>query len=91
MVNTDETPANNTVELSQTVINSFATNDTTFLKGNSVDTSTVGHYVTYLIRFENIGNGNTKNIFIRDVIDTAKFDISTLTPLHSSHLFATKV
>ena len=90
-LNSDETPANNTFELSQTVVNSFDPNDKTCLQGNSVDISTVGDYVTYLIRFENIGNGNAKNIFIRDEIDSAKFDITTLTPLHASHLFSTKV
>ncbi|MBF0694941.1 MAG: T9SS type A sorting domain-containing protein [Flavobacterium sp.] len=87
----DQTPNDNTFTLAQTVINAFDPNDKTCLQGNLVGLDVVGQYVHYMIRFENLGNGSAKNIYILDEIDTDKFDISTLTPLNGSHLFTTKI
>lgn len=87
----DETPADNTFTLNQTVVNSFDPNDKTCLEGISIAQAQVGDYVHYLIRFENNGTANAKNIVVKDDIDTSKFDLSTLIPLSGSHSFVTKI
>ncbi|MEF9477512.1 T9SS type A sorting domain-containing protein [Chryseobacterium sp. 1B4] len=51
----------------------------------------VGDYVHYLIRFENTGTANAKNIVVKDEIDITKFDISSLVALNGSHNFVTRI
>lgn len=87
----DETPVDNNFALNQTVVNSFDPNDKTCLEGTSIAKTQVGDYVHYLIRFENTGTANAKNIVVKDEIDTTKFDLSTLVSLNGSHPFATKI
>lgn len=87
----DETPADNTFVLNQTVVNSFDPNDKTCLEGATISQAQVGDYVHYLIRFENTGSANAQNIVVKDVIDISKFDVSTLRPLDASHNFVTRV
>ena len=88
---TDETPTDNISSLNQTVVNSFDPNDKTCLEGNVILPSMVGDYVHYMIRFENTGTTNAQNIVVKDIIDTSKFDISTLVPLTGSALYETKI
>jgi uncharacterized repeat protein (TIGR01451 family) len=88
---TDETPLDNVATLNQTVVNSFDPNDKTCLEGNSITPSMVGKFVHYLIRFENTGTFAAQNVVIRDIIDTNKFDFSSLIPLNASHAFTTKI
>lgn len=88
---TDETPADNTFTLNQTVENSYDPNDKTCLQGSSISQSQVGDYVHYLIRFENTGTANAQNVVVKDVIDTNKFDINTLIALNASHSFVTRI
>ncbi|MCK7591693.1 T9SS type A sorting domain-containing protein [Subsaxibacter sp. CAU 1640] len=90
-VASDETPEDNTFTLNQTVVNSFDPNDKTCLEGETITPDMVGEYVHYLIRFENTGTASAVNIVVKDVIDTDKFDISTLIPLHASHSFVTRI
>jgi hypothetical protein len=87
----DETPNDNTATLHQTVINSFDPNDKTCLEGNTVGPEMIGQYVHYIIRFENTGTANAENIVVKDMIDTSKFDISTLIPMSGSHPFTTRI
>jgi hypothetical protein len=87
----DEFPADNTFGLQQPVVNAFDPNDKTCLEGNVVATDKIGDYVHYVIRFENSGTANAQNIVVKDMIDTAKFDISTLIPLDGSHPFTTRI
>jgi Leucine-rich repeat (LRR) protein len=87
----DDTPTDNTFTLNQTVVNSLDPNDKTCLEGTMIAQTLVGDYVHYLIRFENQGTANARNIVVKDVIDASKFDISTLTPLHASHSFVTRM
>lgn len=87
----DDTPSDNTFTLNQTVVNSLDPNDKTCLEGTMIAQTLVGDYVHYLIRFENQGTANARNIVVKDVIDASKFDISTLTPLHASHNFVTRI
>ncbi|UPT70497.1 MAG: T9SS type A sorting domain-containing protein [Flavobacterium sp. JAD_PAG50586_2] len=88
---TDETPNDNTATLNQTVLNSFDPNDKTCLEGNTITPAMVGQYVHYIIRFENTGTFAAENIVVKDIIDTTRFDINSLVPLHSSHDFVTKI
>lgn len=87
----DETSADNTFTLNQTVVNSFDPNDKTCLEGTSIALAKVGDYVHYLIRFENTGTANAQNIVVKDEIDASKFDISSLISLHGSHNFVTRI
>src|SRR5690606_26333087 len=88
---TDATPADNTLTLNQTVVNSFDPNDKTCLQGSSISQSQVGDYVHYLIRFENTGTANAQNGVVKDVIDTNKIDINSLLALNASHSFVTRM
>jgi hypothetical protein len=88
---TDETPADNNFTLNQTVINSFDPNDKTCLEGTTITQTQVGDYVHYLIRFENTGTANAQNIVVKDVIDTSKFDLSSLVALNGSHNFVARI
>jgi uncharacterized delta-60 repeat protein/uncharacterized repeat protein (TIGR01451 family) len=88
---TDETPADNTFTFKQTVFNSYDPNDKTCLEGNSIPVEKVGEYVHYMIRFENTGTFAAQNVVVEDLIDTEKFDLSTLAPVSGSHLFTTKI
>ncbi|WP_298144925.1 hypothetical protein, partial [Flavobacterium sp.] len=87
----DTTPDNNISTLSQIVVNSFDPNDKTCLAGPTLGPEQVGKFVNYMIRFENTGTAAAERVIITDRIDTAKFDISTLTPLDSSHPFTTRI
>lgn len=87
----DDTPADNTFTLNQTVVNSLDPNDKTCLEGTMIAQTQVGDYVHYLIRFENNGTANARNIVVKDVIDASKFDLSTLMPLSASHSFVTRM
>ncbi|MEG0928642.1 DUF7619 domain-containing protein [Chryseobacterium sp.] len=88
---TDEKPLDNRFTLHQTVVNSFDPNDKTCLEGTSIAKTQVGDYVHYLIRFENTGTGNAKNIVVKDEIDISKFDLSSLVALNGSHNFVTEI
>ncbi|WP_432671010.1 DUF7619 domain-containing protein [Flavobacterium sp. SM2513] len=90
-VNTDYTPADNAFTLNQTVVNSLDPNDKQCLEGATIEAAMVGKYVHYLVRFENTGTANAINVVLKDEIDTAKFDISTLIPLSASHSFTTRI
>lgn len=88
---TDETPTDNNFTLNQTVVNTFDSNDKICLEGTSIAQAKVGDYVHYLIRFENTGTANAKNIVVKDEIDTSKFDLSSLVALNGSHSFVTRI
>lgn len=88
---TDETPNDNTFALNQTVVNSFDPNDKTCLEGTTISENQIGEYVHYLIRFENTGTYQARNIVVKDEIDETKFDITSLIPVKGSHDFYTKM
>jgi uncharacterized delta-60 repeat protein len=87
----DDTPSDNTFVFNQTVVNAFDPNDKTCLEGTTVGTAVIGDYVHYMIRFENKGTYAAQNITVTDMIDPAKFDISSLIPLYGSHSFVTRI
>ncbi|AXG68392.1 internalin-J [Kordia sp. SMS9] len=86
----DETMNDNTFTLSQTVVNSFDPNDKNCLQGTEVTTELVGKYVDYMIRFENTGTANAINVVVKDEINTAMFDPSSLIVTNTSHAVATR-
>src|SRR6218665_393746 len=88
---TDETPVNNRSQLNQIVVGSLDPNDKTCVEGGGLPIYEVGKYLHYVIRFENTGTANAEFVVIRDIIDTTKFEIGTLTPLSGSHPFTTKI
>ena len=90
-LNTDETPDDNTFTLSQVVVNSFDPNDKTCLEGAIINPSMIGKYVHYKIRFENTGTFAAQNIVVKDMIDTTKFDVSTLQMTDTSHSCVTRI
>jgi len=88
---TDDMASDNTFAFNQVVLNSFDPNDKTCLEGATIAPSEVGKYVHYMIRFENNGTANAQNIVVKDMIDTAKFDVSSLVPIKGSHSFVTNI
>ncbi|WP_291133233.1 DUF7619 domain-containing protein [Flavobacterium sp. UBA7682] len=87
----DDIPIDNSSTLKQIVVNSLDPNDKTCLEGTTVSTTMIGEYVHYLIRFENTGTFAAENIVVKDMIDSAKFDIATLIPLNGSHSFISRI
>ncbi|HEY6144017.1 MAG TPA: T9SS type A sorting domain-containing protein [Flavobacterium sp.] len=87
----DEFSHDNTFDLKQIVVNSYDPNDKTCLEGDIIAPDKVGNYVYYVIRFENTGTFPAENIVVKDMIDTKKFDISSLIPVHASHNYFTKI
>ncbi|MGH1388254.1 DUF7619 domain-containing protein [Kordia sp.] len=87
----DETQDDNTQTFVQTVVNSFDPNDKTCLEGNTITEDKVGEYVHYLIRFENTGTASAINVVVKDDIDAASYDISSLSVIEGSHDFVTRV
>ncbi len=90
-LNTDETPDDNTFTLPQVVVNSFDPNDKTCLEGSTINPSNIGKYVHYKIRFENTGTFAAQNIVVKDMIDTAKFDLTSLQMTDASHSCVTRI
>ena len=87
----DETMADNTFALAQTVFGSYDPNDKTCLEGNTMTPEMVGGYLHYLIRFQNSGTAAAENIVVKDIIDTTKFDITSLQLTSASHPQVTKI
>lgn len=88
---TDEMPADNSFAFNQVVVNALDPNDKACLEGATISIDKVGGYVHYMIRFENTGTYPAKTVRVRDVIDTAKFEINSLIPLNGSHSYVTKI
>lgn len=89
--NTDETPNNNSINFNQTVKGTSSTTDKVCIEGTIVSTNQVGQYVHYCIHFKNTGTSTAQNIVVKDIIDTTKYDFTTLVPLDGSHSFETRL
>ncbi len=87
----DDISFDNTCNLKQILVGSYDPNDKRCIEGSVVGTSMIGQYVHYIIRFENTGTANAQNIVVSDLIETLKFDISTLSPISGSHSFVTRI
>jgi hypothetical protein len=86
----EQTPDDNSFVLNEKVVNSIDPNDITCNEGEIVGPELIGQYVHYTIRFENIGTANARNVVIKNLLDTSKFDISTLIPIYSNFNFVTR-
>jgi Leucine-rich repeat (LRR) protein len=87
----DDTPGDNVFEFHQTVVSSIDPNDKTCVEGNSISPEKVGDYLHYVIRFQNSGTAAAENVVVKDMIDTAKFDIASLQLTESSHAQTTRI
>lgn len=87
----DESPNDNSVDLIQVVMSTTNSNDKICLEGDGISSSKLGDYLHYMIRFENSGSSIARNIVLKDLIDSTKFDITTLVSLSGSHPFHTKI
>nr|WP_322624025.1 T9SS type A sorting domain-containing protein [uncultured Flavobacterium sp.] len=87
----DEIPGDNTFGLKQTVVSSLAPNDITCLQGAIVAPEMIGEYLHYNINFENIGTAAATFVTIKEIVDTTKYDISTLQVLNMSHAMETRI
>ncbi len=81
----------NIFTLENTVVGSYDPNDKTCLQGDRVKPDMVGKYVDYLIRFENTGNYAAENVVVKDIIDTKRFNVSTLQITDASHEVYTRI
>ena len=81
----DETLQDNTFALNQVVVGSFDPNDITCLEGETAPESKIGDYLHYNINFENTGTAPATLIVVKDMIDAAKYDVSTLQLLNASN------
>lgn len=88
---TDVAPLDNTFTLKQTVVNSMDPNNKICLEGTTITPDKVGDYIHYLIRFENLGTANARNVVIHDVIDASKLNMSSIVALDASHPFEMRV
>lgn len=89
--NTDEMLSDNTFVLNQTVVGAYDPNDKICLQGESIAPSYIGEYVHYMIRFENTGTYPAENVVVKDIIDSTKFDITTLQTIATSHSCNTRI
>jgi uncharacterized repeat protein (TIGR01451 family) len=64
----DETPRDNSFSLKQTITGSFDPNDKACLEGDTIDITNVGHYVHYLVRFQNTGTEAAENVVVKDIL-----------------------
>jgi hypothetical protein len=87
----DETIADNTFSLDQTVIGTYDPNDISCIEGTTVNPDKIGEYLHYNINFENTGTAPATFIVVKDIVDAAKFDVSTLQVINASHALQTRV
>ncbi|MFT3795364.1 leucine-rich repeat domain-containing protein [Flavobacterium sp.] len=82
---TDEDLSDNTVTLHDLVTGSFDPNNKICMEGNVVSPEKIGEYLHYTINFENTGTAAAENVFVRDMIDAAKYEVGSLQITGSSH------
>lgn len=82
----DTFPLNNSSVVPQAVVGSFDPNDKMEIHGREIDIDefTSDDYLTYAIRFENVGNGSAEFIRVEDTLDSS-LNENSLVMLSSSH------
>ncbi|MBK8600753.1 MAG: T9SS type A sorting domain-containing protein [Flavobacterium sp.] len=90
-ISNDEMLFDNYFTYRRTAVNSFDPNDKTCLEGTVIGPEMIGNYLHYNINFENTGTAAAEKIVVKDIIDTTKFDISTLQVLNFSHPVVTRI
>lgn len=89
--NEDVNISNNYFGFRPIVVGSFDPNDKICIEGDEISYEKIGEYLHYLIRFENTGNFEAVNVVIKDMVDTTKFDISTLETIDASHEYFARI
>ena len=87
----DETPLDNVFSFIQTVDDTYIPHFITCLEGNNLPVSAIGQYLHYSVQFDNTGTSTSRNIVVKQVIDTSKFDINTLQVMNSSAAMRTVI
>ena len=87
----DEIPLDNNFNYNQIVVGSFDPNNIECLEGEVVAPSYIGQYLHYAVNFENTGNFPAENIVVKIIIDTTKYDMSSLQMLNVSHNSYTRI
>ncbi|QEE48848.1 T9SS type A sorting domain-containing protein [Flavobacterium alkalisoli] len=82
----ENTPADNSAVLYQTIVNSYDPNDITVHEGEYISMEQAQGYLHYTIRFQNTGTADAVNIRLENILDD-NFDWSTFEPLASSHAY----
>jgi uncharacterized repeat protein (TIGR01451 family) len=77
-------PADNTFNLVQEIVNSFDPNDKQVLQGEEINISEADNYLDYIIRFQNTGSASATTVKIIDNLSN-KLDWTTLQPVSASH------
>ncbi len=90
-VASDEMPVDNVFSLKQVVIGSYDPNDITCLEGDTVSPDNIGDDLHYNINFENTGTAAATFVVIKDVLDEADYDISSIRIMYASHAMQTRV
>ncbi|WP_418639134.1 DUF7619 domain-containing protein [Winogradskyella sp.] len=86
----DETEDDNSIELNQTIVNSYDPNDITCLEGATIELEEVGDFLHYVIRFENTGSASAVNVVVKNKLNSFKLDVDSMIPLEGSHSFYTR-
>jgi uncharacterized repeat protein (TIGR01451 family) len=86
---TDATPADNTAQITQVVVNSYDPNDKTVLQEAFLSDNTQD-YLQYIVRFQNTGTADAINVRITDQLDQ-NLDWSTFRPVASSHSYSAQM
>lgn len=84
----DDYPENNVNVLNQIAVNSWDPNDYMVYEGAEITMDQADDYLTYRIRFQNIGNANATFVTIETELDD-KLDWDTFQPLSASHDYVT--
>lgn len=87
----DENPEDNDFNYSQIVVGSYDPNAITCIEGDALPSSEIGHYLHYVVNFENTGNYAAENVVTKVDIDATKYDINTLQVLNTSHPSYTRI
>lgn len=80
----DGNQANNTAQITQTVVNSFDPNDIIVQEGAYIDLDQADDYLHYTIRFQNEGTADAHDVLIKNRL-SQYLDWSTFQPVASSH------
>lgn len=80
---TDDHSENNIATLNQVLVGSFDPNDKKVMEGSEVLINNASDFLTYKIRFQNMGSASAINVRIEDQLDS-KLDWNTFVPVATS-------
>ena len=88
-IENDATPQNNQAVLNQVIVNSYDPNDITVHEGAKIYEEQADDYLTYTIRFQNMGTAEAIDIEVENTLDPL-LDWDTFEPIASSHNYVVK-